>query len=121
MADERGTIIGVGTELKGIMDAKEPVRVKGKLEGEIRVEAELFIDKEARLEADVFARDVYLEGEVKGNIEAFNKLEINNTGRLQGDIKTPNLSIARGAVFSGRSEMKKSNIPPLAKEKTSRS
>jgi cytoskeletal protein CcmA (bactofilin family) len=44
-------------------------------------------------------------GAVHGNIEATDRLEIHENGKLYGNIRTAKLKIADGVVFEGKCEM----------------
>ncbi len=73
------------------------VGVKGKVKGEIR------------------ARSVSVAGKVVGNIHGEEKVDIQSSGKLNGDVKAPRVSIADGAYFKGRVEMTGTTQPPEKK------
>jgi len=48
---------------------------------------------------------VVVSGEVIGDCHAANRVEIQASGRLTGNIRAPRVVIAEGAVFKGNSDM----------------
>ncbi len=99
------TIVGNGTEIKGTMKADGSVRIDGTFEGEIYADGDVVIGEKGFARATLMAKNILIAGRVEGNVEAKERIELVATGRLIGDIKTPNLVIADGAIFIGRSEM----------------
>lgn len=99
------TLVGDGTEIRGTMRADGTVRIDGFFEGEIYAEGDVVVGEKGTVKATLVAKNILIAGKVEGNVEARERLELVATGRLIGDIKTPNLVIADGAVFIGRSEM----------------
>ncbi|MCD6362776.1 MAG: polymer-forming cytoskeletal protein [Synergistetes bacterium] len=99
------TVVGDGTQIQGTMKADGTVRVDGVFEGEIYAEGDVVIGERGVVKATLVAKNILIAGKVEGNVEAREKLELVATGRLIGDIKTPNLVIADGAIFIGKSEM----------------
>lgn len=99
------TIIGGGTEIKGTMRTDGTVRIDGSFEGEIYADGDVVIGEKGFVKATLVAKTILIAGKIEGNIEARERIELVATGRLIGDIKTPNLVIADGAIFIGRSEM----------------
>jgi cytoskeletal protein CcmA (bactofilin family) len=103
--DKINTVLESGTHLEGNLHFKTSLKIKGKFKGVIRSEGLLVIAPEAEVEAEIFSHDVVVAGTVKGNITSLNKLEIEETGKLYGDIKTYKLKIADGVYFDGNCEM----------------
>ncbi|MCL6580508.1 MAG: polymer-forming cytoskeletal protein [Firmicutes bacterium] len=104
--DKVGTIIGVGTEIKGSVRATGGIRIDGRVEGEIHHEGDLIIGEEGVVEASIKTRNATVAGEVHGNVEASGRVEIVSTGKIFGDIVVTTLVINEGAVFDGRCQMR---------------
>ena len=68
-------------------------------------EADVLIGEGACIEGGVKGRKITISGEVLGNIQASESLEITSQGKLQGDIEAPDLVIQSGAKFVGKCEM----------------
>lgn len=99
------TRLGTDTVLKGTLRFRESVEISGKLEGKIIAEGFLFVREGAEIRADIRARDIIVAGTVHGNIEATHRLEILETGRIYGNVRTAQFRVADGVIFEGKCEM----------------
>jgi cytoskeletal protein CcmA (bactofilin family) len=99
------TVIGKETEVKGTVSSSGVIRIDGKLEGELAHKGDVLIGETGQVAASIKARNVAVGGSVTGNIEAAGKLELLQTARVVGDVKSGSLIISEGAIFRGRSEM----------------
>lgn len=101
----RYTTLGRGTVFKGNLEFKSDLKIKGAFEGEIESSGSIYIECDATVKADIKVASVVIGGTVHGNITATNKVEMLDTGRVYGNIKTSRLRIADGVVFEGKCEM----------------
>jgi cytoskeletal protein CcmA (bactofilin family) len=104
-ADERRAIAWVGKSVifKGELISSEDMIIDGCVEGTIEVhDHALTIGPAAQIRADIAARSVTIRGTVTGSITAANLVEIRETGSLEGDITSPHVSVAEGAIVRGR-------------------
>jgi cytoskeletal protein CcmA (bactofilin family) len=99
------TIVGTSVKLKGNLKSDGDVIIDGVVTGEVRTKGSVKIGPNANIIANVKAKNVSVSGAVQGNVEAADRLEISETGKVLGDISANVLSIAPGAVFSGKSVM----------------
>ena len=106
-AASRGTpcVIGPRVQLKGELYGSEPVVVEGSIEGSVRLTAELRVAPGGSVKADVTAHTLVIAGEVIGDCQASERLVIEASGRLTGNVKAPRIVIAEGATFRGTSDM----------------
>ena len=94
--------------------------LSGPLFGESAVtaaDADLTIGPSGRVQAGIKAREVVVLGQIQGNVEAMDKLDIRKEAKLVGDIKTARIIIEDGAYFKGsidivRQEAKKQAAAP---------
>jgi cytoskeletal protein CcmA (bactofilin family) len=98
-------VIGSQTRIKGELTGDEDVVVEGRVEGEIRIKRDLRIAPGGVVQAGVAARSVVISGELHGDCSAEQRVEIQSSGKLIGNIKAPRIVIAEGAVFRGNSDM----------------
>ncbi|HYF80322.1 MAG TPA: polymer-forming cytoskeletal protein [Symbiobacteriaceae bacterium] len=103
--DKVQTIIGEGTEIRGTIQATGVIRIDGTLEGSIVHQGDLIIGPKGRVTADIRSRGLAVAGEVRGNVETDDKLELLPGARLYGDVKCGHLVVHEGAMFHGRSLM----------------
>lgn len=99
------TIIGANVTLKGNLYNKGSIQINGNVEGEIKSDDNIIIGEGARIKGPVVASRIEISGEIKGLVEATEKLEINSTGIVIGDINAKSLIIKEGASFVGKSVM----------------
>ena len=102
------TIIGKGTSITGNLYCKGSLRVEGHIEGgEVVAAGDIFVGQGGHITANVKGRNVVVAGEIRGDVDSKDKLEIVPTGVLIGDIKMCTLVIEDGATFKGKSESRK--------------
>lgn len=99
------TIVGTSVKLKGNLKSDHDIIIDGIVSGEVRTKGSVVIGKNANILANIKARNVSVAGIVQGNVEVADRLEISESGKVIGDIAASVLSIAAGAVFSGKSVM----------------
>jgi cytoskeletal protein CcmA (bactofilin family) len=99
------TIVGTSVKLKGNLKSDGDIIVDGVVAGEIKTKGSVKIGKNANIIASIKAKNVSVSGIVQGNIEVSDRLELLETGKVLGDISANVLSIAAGAVFTGKSQM----------------
>jgi cytoskeletal protein CcmA (bactofilin family) len=98
-------VIGPRVQLKGELHGSETVVVEGSVEGSVRLTAELRVAPGGCVKADVTALSVVVAGELIGDCHASERVVIEASGRLTGNIKAPRIVIAEGASFRGTSDM----------------
>lgn len=105
MAERSGTI-GKGIRIKGKLRGGEDLTIEGRVEGTISLsENHLLLERSAAIEAQIDGKNVTVRGEVRGNMQATEKVEVCSDARVQGDIKAPRLVMQEGARFRGLVEM----------------
>jgi len=98
--------IGQSIIFKGELSGDEDLEIDGQVEGDVRLaNHQLTIGSKGRLKAEVEARAIVVIGTVIGNLTATERIEIQATGVVEGDLKTPCLLVQEGAALHGRIEM----------------
>ncbi|WP_366924650.1 polymer-forming cytoskeletal protein [Metallumcola ferriviriculae] len=103
------TIIGKGTCCQGKVAVEGTLRVDGKVEGEVMVEGSLVVGKTGFVEGAISGNNAIIAGEVKGNIQMKEKLELHETAKVYGDVMVGSFIIYEGAEFKGQSQMVEDN------------
>jgi cytoskeletal protein CcmA (bactofilin family) len=98
-------VIGTKTTVKGEISGDEDILVEGTVEGQIKIQKDVRVGPGGTVKATVHAQSVLISGEMIGDCHAQNRVEIQATGRLTGNIAAPRVVIAEGAVFKGTSDM----------------
>jgi cytoskeletal protein CcmA (bactofilin family) len=99
---EEGKITGFfdkDTEIKGDLHFKGTFRVDGRFTGKVDSESILIIGESGKVEADIKIGHIIIDGELKGNIQATEKVEVNANGRVFGSIVSPKLIVEEGAYL----------------------
>lgn len=95
--------IGASIVIEGNLTSSEDLTIAGRVEGDIAVpEHTVVIAPNGRIHGNIVARSVSVHGEVNGTITTDGKLEVGESGTIDGDVSTPRLSVAEGAVLKGR-------------------
>ncbi|MCD6516619.1 MAG: polymer-forming cytoskeletal protein [Candidatus Aminicenantes bacterium] len=87
------------TKFKGDLEFKGSFRIDGRFKGNINSESTLIIGDNGKVEADIKIGSTSVSGEVKGTIQAKEKVEIHSSGRVSGTIITPKLIVEEGAFL----------------------
>lgn len=80
------------------------VRIAGRFKGDVAVDGNVTLDSGARLEGHVKAAVVVVSGELIGNIENAKRVELLETGVINGDVKASSLTVAAGSRMRGQVE-----------------
>jgi cytoskeletal protein CcmA (bactofilin family) len=108
--------LGKSVVIKGELSGSEDLTLCGEMEGSIKLPAHtLTIGSHANIKAEISARAVVITGAVTGNVLAADKVEIQSTGSVTGDVVSPRLVIADGGYLNGRVKMplsERGHAPP---------
>jgi cytoskeletal protein CcmA (bactofilin family) len=101
-------LIGRSVVIKGELDGSEGLTIEGQVEGKIELrDHTLTVGQNGRVKAQVFAKSVVVFGELVGNINASETVDIRDNGSVEGDIVAPRVAIAEGAHFRGSIDMQR--------------
>jgi cytoskeletal protein CcmA (bactofilin family) len=99
------TFFGKGAEFDGKLTFDGSVRIDGKFSGEIHTKDTLVVGEGANVNAEISAGTVVINGTVEGNIKTTQAIDLRNTGRIRGNVETPQFSVERGSFFEGSCKM----------------
>lgn len=98
--------IGKSITLKGDLSGNEDLVIEGHIEGRVDLPSnQLTIGANGSCAAEVHAKTVIVIGKVTGNVIATERIEIQATGLVNGDVSAPRLIVQEGAVVNGSIEM----------------
>ncbi|MCL2190829.1 MAG: polymer-forming cytoskeletal protein [Treponema sp.] len=103
--DDFDTILSRDIDFSGTVSFEEPLLIRGNVSGDIDAKGLLVVDEGAVVNAGIRTSRIVIRGLVKGDVSASEKVELAGTGRLEGDITTPEISMETGCVFNGRCSM----------------
>ena len=98
--------------VEGEISGEENLHVDGRVKGIIRLAGDLFVGASGVVEAEIDARNVVIQGAVTGKVLARRQLEVQPSGRFNGEATAASYEIRQGAVFEGISRMLGSKSPP---------
>jgi cytoskeletal protein CcmA (bactofilin family) len=99
-------LIGKAIRIKGELHGEEDLVIEGKVEGTISLKKNhLILERSAVITAHVEVENVTIKGQMNGNTNASNRVEITADAKVTGDIKAPRVVMAEGAKFRGAVEM----------------
>jgi len=100
------TLVATGTEISGDIHFSGELEVQGVVRGNVQAsspeDAMLRIVEGGRVEGQIHAPIVLVDGEVSGDIHAGEQVELLSGARVEGNIHYQAIEIARGAQLTGR-------------------
>ena len=100
-------VLDVDASMQGTLIFKDPVnlRINGRFEGTLNTKGNLMIGEHSVIDATITGETIVIAGKVNGNINALKELKLISPACVVGDIRTPLLSVAEGAVLDGNCKM----------------
>ena len=114
------TIIARPLIFEGRISGSGEIVVNGLVKGIIDASGTVKIAEQGRIEATVHGRVVTVAGTVAGDITADEKIEIEASARVDGNITAPRILIKDGATFKGQVNMKKPDGRPSVRTSSAR-
>ena len=112
------TLIDEGSEIEGKFNFNGTVMVNGKLRGEIVANDSLVVGDKGVVNATIRAGSVQILGEVVGDVNATERVELCATSRVYGDVDSPIVVIEEGALFQGNCRMTKARPVDMSQTPT---
>ncbi len=100
-------ILDVDARMQGTIIFKDPVnlRINGSFEGKLETCGSLTIGENANVRADIQGDKIIIAGKVTGNLTALESISLVPPAVVRGNVQTPSLSIAEGAILDGQLKM----------------
>lgn len=98
------SVIAAELTIEGKIEGAGHIRIAGRFKGDVNVQGNLTIESGAKLTGAVRANTVTIGGELEGNIDAASRVELLETGVLNGDLKAASLTVAAGSRMRGQVE-----------------
>lgn len=109
-------MIGSKVKVNGDIVSAEDLLVEGEVSGTITLtDNELVVGTSGRVQANVSAKTVRIEGEVNGDVEASERVVICASGEVQGNVSSPRVMLEDGGRFKGSIDMGNSKPSTTAK------
>jgi cytoskeletal protein CcmA (bactofilin family) len=95
------SIIGTGMRVEGDITADGVVKVEGIIVGTVRAGRQVLVAKGGLVEGDIVSREAIIGGEVRGGIQATERVELQGTSVVHGNIVTRRLFVQEGGEING--------------------
>ncbi len=99
------SIIASDMTVIGDLETDGVVRIEGRVKGTVRVGSQVLVASGAVIEGDLHTQEAVIAGQVSGAIHARERVELQESAMVAGDILTPRISIIEGARISGEVKM----------------
>jgi cytoskeletal protein CcmA (bactofilin family) len=112
----KAAMIGSKVKVNGDIVASEDLLVEGEVSGTITLsENELVVGTSGKVSANITAKTVRIEGEVKGDVEGKERVVICASGNVEGNVNSPRVMLEDGGRFKGSIDMGGAKAAPAAK------
>ncbi len=119
-ADSISTFLGSQASVDGTIEFQGTIRLDGSVKGKIKSNGgTVIVGEKAVVDAEVYVGTAIIMGEVRGTINAEERIEVYPPGRVVGDIQAPVISIEEGGLFNGNCAMKNTSTTPNKKVNSS--
>ena len=113
-ASDLTAFIDEGSEIEGKFTFSGTVMLNGRFRGEIISNDSLIVGEKGVVNASIRAGVVLISGEVVGNVNASERVELRGNARVYGDVEAPVVVIEEGVLFEGHCRMTKTRPVEVA-------
>lgn len=97
--------VGAGTFLEGLIETRGSLRIDGKVKGTVKCSDRVTIGATGEVVGEIHAKNAVIGGKVEGDVNVEQKLILEKSSSLNGNLSTGKLVIDDGAHFNGKSAM----------------
>ena len=95
--------IGQGVAIEGTIKSTQDLRIDGKVTGTIEVSHHsLIVGASAQIDGNLVAKSMIVSGTVRGDLTATERIDVQETASVQGNLVAPRLVVAAGAYILGK-------------------
>lgn len=99
------SIVSAGTTITGDIECGGVLKVEGRVDGSVRRARQVMLAKDGAIHGNVVADEIVVGGVVDGNVSASDRLELQPTAVVNGDISTKSIVVMEGARINGSVKM----------------
>ncbi|NOX64438.1 MAG: polymer-forming cytoskeletal protein [Chlorobi bacterium] len=107
--DQEISILSNGLKFEGKLTSEGNVRIDGDFTGDIIINGNLTLGDKSIVKGNIKATNITISGKVDGIVEASEKIVLESTSRLIGDLTARILVVNEGSIFDGKSKMNSNN------------
>jgi cytoskeletal protein CcmA (bactofilin family) len=102
--------IGQSLTIKGEITGHESMHIEGQVEGSIDLPGQIVtVGRNGQTTALLIATEIVVQGQVRGNCQASDHLDIRSEGSMSGDAIVSRISIADGAFVKGNIDVRRNS------------
>ncbi len=109
--DQEISILSHGLKFEGKLSSEGNVRIDGDFTGDIIINGNLTLGEKSIVNGNIKATNITISGKVDGIIDAGEKLVLESSSRLIGDLSAKILVFNEGSIFDGKSKMNSNTSP----------
>jgi cytoskeletal protein CcmA (bactofilin family) len=99
-------VIGPTISIKGDLSGEEDLVIEGSIDGKIELRRHtVTVGKNGRVKADIYGKNITIEGSVEGNLYGEEQLVLRQSGTVRGNIVAPRVALEDGSNFKGSIDM----------------
>ena len=114
------TMVGADTLIEGMLKTKSSIRINGTIIGDVRADGVVVLTKTGRIVGTIEAESIIVAGVVEGNMSIRDKVNVEATGEIYGDVITKKFVIDEESIFQGNCIMNRDGkiipVPPYIKD-----
>lgn len=110
------SVIASGMKIVGDIESTGVVKIEGVVEGAVRGARQLLLGRQGTVHGDIKVQEAVIGGVVVGTIVAEERVEIQGTSSVQGDIYTKTIVVLEGGVINGSVRMGESAAREVARD-----
>jgi cytoskeletal protein CcmA (bactofilin family) len=106
MTQGANAMIGAKVKINGDIHSSEDLLIEGEVSGTVTLaENELVIGNSGKVQANIEAKTIRIEGDVQGDIIGRERVVITASGNVQGNVTAPRVMLEDGGRFKGSIDM----------------
>ena len=117
-----------GIRINGEISGDDDLYIDGQAEGHFRFpQSKVTVGPNGKVQANIEAREIVIEGTVKGDLLASEGVQLGGASHVQGSLTTPRIAINDGARLRGKVEMTRAgdtkqmrDLTPISSAKASK-
>jgi cytoskeletal protein CcmA (bactofilin family) len=99
------SVVASGMRIVGDVESSGVMKIDGRIDGSVTHARQVLLGRGATIKGNVLADEVVIGGTVEGGIRASERLELQATAVVNGDIETKSIVVLEGARINGSVRM----------------
>ncbi len=99
------SVVGAGMRIMGDVESNGIIKVEGTIDGNVRGARQVLLGRSGVINGDVHAADAVVGGRIVGAVVASDRVEVQGTASVEGDISTRSIVVFEGGSINGSVRM----------------